>query len=221
MSNRRPEERISYDGRRNSRAGEDLRISELQRQNRHTAAQRRRNKRRRSPHISIFLFLVILLYLIINLVSYTRSSAVAGYEVRTGSLSSNQIYTGIVLRQEEVIGSEYDGYVNYFHKSEDRIGVGQLAYTVDESGQIMDYLNSASSDDSFLSDSDYQQIQTDIVTFLDGFESSNFSSVYEFRDELKSTVQKMASSYILDDIDQLSSSGLSITSPALRTDSSR
>ncbi len=209
MSNRRPEERISYDGRRNSRAGEDLRISELQRQNRHTAAQRRRNKRRRSPHISIFLFLVILLYLIINLVSYTRSSAVAGYEVRTGSLSSNQIYTGIVLRQEEVIGSEYDGYVNYFHKSEDRIGVGQLAYTVDESGQIMDYLNSASSDDSFLSDSDYQQIQTDIVTFLDGFESSNFSSVYEFRDELKSTVQKMASSYILDDIDQLSSSGLS------------
>lgn len=184
-------------------------MSEYQRQNRHASAQRRRSKRRHTPHISVFLFLIILLYLIINLVSYTRSSAVAGYEVRTGSLSGNQIYTGIVLRQEEVEGSEYDGYVNYFHKNEDRIGVGQLAYTVDESGQIMEYLSSASSDDSFLNDSDYQQIQTDIVTFLDGFDASSFSSVYEFRDELKSSVQKMASSYVLDDIDQLSGSDLS------------
>ena len=79
------------------------------------------------PYISVAFFTVILIYIIILLVQYANSDTIAGYEVKTGSLSSDQIYTGIALRTEETVGSDYAGYVNYFNKDGDRLGVGQLA----------------------------------------------------------------------------------------------
>lgn len=166
-------------------------------------------RHRRVPRFGTVVFLLILLYIIINLISYSTSDPIAGYEVRTGSLSSDQIYTGIALREEEIVDSEYDGYVNYFDKDADRIGVGQLAYTVDESGQVQEYLTSEMAGGTLLEDSDYQKLQSDIVDYLSDYSPTDFASVYDFRDSLRSTVQKMSSSYVLDDISQLSDSGLS------------
>ena len=170
-------------------------------------AQKRR--RRHAPHLSTVIFIVLLVYILIEVIQYSTSDSIAGYEVRTGSLSSNQIYTGIIVRTEEVVDSEYPGYVNYYTKEADRIGVGQLAYTIDESGQIMEYLESQNSGESILSDTDYDTLQKSIIDFEMDFDPHSFNSVYDFRESIKSEVQKMSSSYILDDINSLSNAGLS------------
>ena len=88
------------------------------------------------------MLLVIFLYVLISLVTYLTSHRTEVYEVRTGSLSNNLIYQGIVLRRESVVNSDYTGTVNYYNKEGDRIPVGELAFTVNEEGKITDYLKS-------------------------------------------------------------------------------
>lgn len=160
-------------------------------------------------YISVAFFTVILIYMFILIVQYANSDTITGYEVKTGSLSSDQIYTGIALRTEETVGSDYAGYVNYFNKDGDRLGVGQLAYTVDESGQVMDYLNSESADSTVLSSDDLSELQNDMVDFSSEFDPTRFSSTYDFKDSVLNSVQKLSGSYILKDINSLASSGLS------------
>ena len=63
------------------------------------------------------------------------------------SLSNNMIYQGIALRRETVVNSDYTGTVNYYNKEGERIPVGELAFSVNESGKIADYLDSG--EDSF------------------------------------------------------------------------
>ena len=70
------------------------------------------------------MFLVILFYVLISLVSYLTSHKTEVYEVRSGRLRDNLIYQGIVLRQETVVNSDYTGTINYYNREGERIPVG-------------------------------------------------------------------------------------------------
>ncbi len=98
----------------------------------------------------MIIFAVILIYVVYSIFRYATARHVIGYEVRTGSISANSVYQGLALREEEVVGSEYSGYVNYYSPETDRLAEGKLAYTVDESGQIQSYLAQNSSEDRIL-----------------------------------------------------------------------
>ena len=82
-------------------------------------------------NIGLLIFLIILVYILISVFIYFTSGRTEVYEVRKGSLTTNTVYTGIALRSEQVVPSDYTGTVNYYNKEGDRIAVGSLAYTVD------------------------------------------------------------------------------------------
>ena len=84
----------------------------------------------------MIIFTVILIYVIYSIFRYATAKHVIGYEVRTGSISANSVYQGLALREEEVVDSEYSGYINYYSPETDRLAAGKLACTIDESGQI-------------------------------------------------------------------------------------
>ena len=77
-----------------------------------------------------------------------RKDHIVGYQVNEGSLSSNNIYEAIALRQEKIVTADTAGYVNYFASEGGRVAVGNLVYTVDESGQLLEYLKSQGSEDN-------------------------------------------------------------------------
>jgi hypothetical protein len=168
----------------------------------HSVPQQRRGK---LPRLSVVVFVVVLIYILVSVTIYMRTKKIVGYEVKTGSLSSSQSFTGMAIRTEEIVNSEYPGYVNYYNRDGDRLGVGSLAYTIDESGQIMEQLNAQNAGESLLSDSDYGDLKTQISDFASNFDPSSFSSVYSFYDSMDSSVQKLSNSYILKDISQLDS----------------
>lgn len=136
-----------------------------------------------------------------------RSKPVVGYVVRTGTLANDQIYTGIVTRTEETVTSEYPGHVNYYAKDGDRIGIGQLAYTIDESGRISEEM-AQQTDSESLSAEDYAALRKDARDYASGFLPSDFQSTYSFKTSLSSSIQKMTSAYILEDISRLSADDL-------------
>lgn len=166
-----------------------------------------RNLRRRTttPYEKILIFIVILILInvVYSIFRFVTAKHIAGYEVRTGSLENNTVYTGIALRQETVVGSEYPGHINYYTREGDRIGAGQLAYTIDESGEVAQAIGAQQADASVFTSEDYDDLQADITSFASLFSPSDFHSVYDFKEELNSSIQKITSKSILNDINDL------------------
>lgn len=155
-------------------------------------------------NIGMIIFLAIFVYLVICVVMYVKSDPVVGYEVKKGSLSVNSTYQGIALRTEQLVETPRAGYVNYYAREGERVAVGNLVYSIDETGRIADYLGEAASGENALSDNDLAELKADMVNFAHGFSSGNFSSTYDFKYTLQGTVMKFANNALLGNIEALS-----------------
>lgn len=154
-------------------------------------------------NIGMMVFAVILIYVLICVVMYFRTDHIVRYSVQEGSLTSNSIYRGIALRQEEIITGLDAGYVNYFAREGERTAVGDLIYTVDETGRLADYIKAGANGENSLSDSDLIELRTDIIAFMHGFDRKRFDDVYSFRHNMESMAVKLANYNILENADAL------------------
>lgn len=158
-------------------------------------------------NIGMVIFAVIFVYIIICMFMYFTQKHIEGHQVLMGSLSTNNIYKGIALRDEEVITSTQAGYVNYYAREGERVGVGNLVYTLDESGRLADYLNTDVAGNT-LTSKDLAELKSEILGFVNNFDQEYFSSVYDFKYTVQGTVLKLANANILENIDTINQSGI-------------
>lgn len=166
---------------------------------------------RRPPNggnIGVVIFASIFIYIIICVFMYFTQKHIESYQVKMGSLSSNNVYKGIALRDEEIITATKSGYINYYAREGQRVGVGNLVYTIDESGKLADYLNT-NGEGTSLTDKDLSELKTEVLGFVNSFDHEEFTSVYDFKNSVQGMVQKLSSANILDNIDKINSSGVS------------
>ncbi len=163
-----------------------------------------------SINIGMVIFGVIAIYLLFFVITYMRKDHIVGYEVKEGSLSTNNIYNAICIRNEKIVKSDSAGYVNYFAAEGSRVAVGNLVYTVDESGELLEYLKSQGSDEVMLSDEDMSELRSQIVDFSSTFDERNFYTVYDFKVSLDGTVQKLSNNSILDNIKSLNANSAAL-----------
>lgn len=154
-------------------------------------------------NVGLIMFLVIFIYVLISLLSYLTSHKTEVYEVHSGSLADNLVYQGIALRNETVVNSDYTGTINFYNKEGERIPVGGLAFSVDETGKITDYLSSE--EETSLSEEDLQKFRTEAMAFSKKFNPGIFTSVYNFKSASVSSAQKISNRKVLDEIPDLSS----------------
>lgn len=159
-------------------------------------------------NIGMVIFAVIFIYICICISMYFKDNHIRPYEVREGSLSTENLYTGIVLRDETVVNADAAGYVNYYAREGERVAVGNLIYTVDETGRLSDYINSEELGENALSDGDLSQLKSEIVNFSHGFSPKNYASAYEFKYNVKGTVLRLANASLMNNIANLSSGEL-------------
>lgn len=160
-------------------------------------------------NIGMLIFATIFVYVVICVIMYFRTDHVVGYSVKEGSLSSNSIYKGIALRKEEIVTSTDAGYVNYFAREGERAAVGNLIYTVDETGRLSDYVQANESGENTLSDADLSELKTEITAFINGFNRTDFSDVYNFKYNVEGTVLKLANYNMLENVNALNSASSS------------
>lgn len=160
-------------------------------------------------NIGMVIFAVIFIYIVICVFMYFTQKHIEGFQVKMGSLSTNNIYKGIALREEEIVNASQAGYVNYYAREGERVGVGNLVYTLDESGKLADYLDTESTGGSTLTSRDLSELKTEILDFTNTFDPEYFSTVYDFKYGVKGTVLKLANANILENADKINSSGLS------------
>ncbi len=116
------------------------------------------------------------------------------------------MYTGIALRDEEIIQSNYSGYINYYAREGERVGSGQLVCAVDESGQLREILNEQDADNTTFSENDLLELKNMITSYNATFSKERFESVYDFKYDMEGTVLKLANVNMLDSLSALNDS---------------
>lgn len=159
-------------------------------------------------NIGMIIFAVMFIYIIICIFLYFTAKHIIPYEVNAGSLSINNVYKAIALRDETVVTATDYGYINYFAREGARVAVGDLVYTVDESGKLSDYINEGTDGENSLSQSDLSELKTEIVGFASTFNEKDFTGVYDFKYSMEGTALKLSNYNIMESIDAIQTSGL-------------
>ena len=159
-------------------------------------------------NIGMLLFGAVFIYVAFYVAMSLKTEHIVPYEVREGSLAINYTYRALAVREEQVVTAEESGYVNYFAREGERVALGDLVYTVDETGELKEYLEAASMEDSSLSNEELIEMRSDIVDFVHDFHETDFSEVYDFKYTMKGNVMKLANSHIADSIDSINNGGM-------------
>lgn len=143
-------------------------------------------------NVGMVVFAVIFLYLLISVFQYAFRPRTKMYEVHNGDIANRSSYTGLILREEKLVNSEYNGYINYYHRERQKAAVGNLIYTIDEHGTMSDYLNASLTDNSSLSSDNLKELKGILSSFSSSYSDSDFSEVYN----VNATLNSMLMEYI-------------------------
>lgn len=164
-------------------------------------------KKYRKPlnlNIGMILFGGVFIYMVICVIMYFQTSHIVRYEVQEGSLVTNNIYRGIILRDETVIPTDTAGYVNYYAREGERVAKNDLVYIVDETGRFSENMEDTAAGENTLTDGELTEFRDEIANFVHGFDSKNFSSAYDFKYSLQNTLMKLANTNMLQNISSIS-----------------
>ena len=137
-------------------------------------------------NIGILVFVIIIIYVIFNLFSYLTSNPVAEYEVGQGTIATNHIYRGMIIRDETVVNAGKNGYINYYLKNGSKTSVNDIIFSIDTNGDLSGKITSQASDGTGLNTSDLDDISSEIDAFRNYYDGNSYASVYSFKDDLSS-----------------------------------
>lgn len=159
-------------------------------------------KYRRSINIGVIFFLFISAYILIYAYRYFSKDIVSIYEVTVqGTITKEEQYTGVILRDETVYTANAAGYVNYYLREGDRAAIGDMIYTLDESGHISELLFSENS--NTLKEADLTGLKKDIAAYCMGFDSMNFEEIYNFKVDMDYSVLELATQNNIANLDAI------------------
>lgn len=163
-----------------------------------------RYKKPKNINIGMIVFAVIFIYLIVVLIQYMIKPKTQMYEVLDGDIANDSFYTGVIIRNETVVNSDYSGYINYYLREKQKASVGNLVFTIDENGSMTEYLNQLSGDESRLSSENLKELKSLLSNFSRSYEDSKFSEIYD----INTTLNSMLMEYInINTLQELNSSG--------------
>ena len=159
-------------------------------------------KKPRNLNVGIVLFAAIFVYLVASVVMYLSRTQIHVYEVTEGSLASYSDYTALILREETISYSESAGYINFYVRDGRRVGVGDLVYTIDETGQTLEEL-SQDTGESSLSSEDLQRLKTELLRYVISYDSMNFSDVYDMKNGIQSSLLEYLNAGALEELSSM------------------
>lgn len=163
-------------------------------------------------NIGLICFLILFIYLLFSATSYMKRPVIRFYEVEAGEMVNDTGHLGIVLRAENVYTAPTTGYINYYIRDGKRSAVGTRIFSLDETGNLRNYLEENSANSDTLSDQNLKDLKNSLTGFSAGYKGSEFSRVYDSRDSIKSELAEYTSLHILDNLDQsLGEQGISFT----------
>lgn len=151
--------------------------------------------------IGSVLFVIILLYIVFVSVHFLRKDPISIFEVTEKQIYDDNETVGIALRQEEVYTADSTGYIGFYNSNKSKIAKGATIYTLDKSGTYKDELSQIT-DSSDISAENISGIRTEIASFQNNFDYSDYSSINNFKYSLESSVLALVSDKLINKLSQ-------------------
>lgn len=168
----------------------------------------RKNKKivryRKPIHIDIgvVVFFIIFIYMVVISIHYFSQDSISIYEVVEKSISDDNTYKGIILRNEKIYYTDKAGYINYYIGDGEKVGKKQTLYTIDETGEVYKALLNADMGNT-LSKEDSTKIRNAIASFRKEYKGSNYYTVSDFKYDVENTILEENSASLLSDLKNL------------------
>ena len=126
---------------------------------------------------------VIIIYLIVTAGLYFSSEQIESYQVTSGTLEKNPVYTALAIREEKVVNASQDGYLRYLRKEGSNVEKNGNVYAVGDSEiQIAKYA---------LDETQKSKIKNAAEAFSGTFDSSDFADTYSLKYESNGTIRML------------------------------
>lgn len=160
-----------------------------------------RFRKRRRINIGIITFVIMFIYIVINVYLYFTKDHLSIYKVHSGSNAEDNVVTGIILREEKIVHSIYEGYMSYFQKDGARVAKNASVYSVDDSNEVYEVITSGEIP-VVITNQHNDEIKYDINKLHNALSKDDFSYVYEFKEEAVSTIQDLINTTVMDSLQQ-------------------
>lgn len=156
----------------------------------------------RKPDINIglVLFIIIFIYILISVFIYLFSKKTIIYEVNAGSLAFDTTYKGFIMREEQTIKSPYSGNINFFIGNNEKISIGNVVYSVDETGRVYEKIKENSEKD--LNKDEIAEIKDMLTNFSMNYSSNDFGYVYDTGESIINSIYEFQSNNIAGNLDE-------------------
>ncbi len=155
-----------------------------------------------SRTLAIIFFIIVLIYLAYHAFNYiTREKPIIYTVGDVSSLSSDKTYTGLIVRNEEIVISENSGYVNYLMPNASRVSLGENFYCIDESGRFNSAISSY--ENSAISNKDAAVMSGQVYNFRNSYSSDKFDLTYGLKTELQYEMYSIAALASADKLTEL------------------
>ena len=148
-------------------------------------------------NVGVIIFFIIIIYVVFNIFSYLTSSPIAEYEVSQGTIATNNVFRGMILRDETIEYAGQSGYINYYIKNGARASVKDTIYSIDTTGNISQKIATAVEDGTALGEAEIQEVLAEIDGIMNSYNNIHFSSVYSYKSQLQSELSQTLSTTAL------------------------
>lgn len=138
-------------------------------------------------NIGVVMFGVVFIYLCICVVSYINKETISIYEVVQGSLDQDNIFTGIAIRDEKLITTDASGVVNYYVREGTKAAVGDIVYSIDETGHSSDLVDNSNGDYD-LTEQNLNDLKNKLSSFKLSYNDDTFKNIYDFKYNISNIV---------------------------------
>lgn len=155
-------------------------------------------KRKFRLSFSFFVLIAVILYVAVLGWNYLTKEHISIYEVNTAEISDDPPLYGFVLRKEEVISADEDGYVNYYNAEGSRIAAGKVAYTIDPNDEVTEILDSLQTDK--IDHANISAVRDAISSFQNSFSMSDYQQVSNFSSSVTSVLFEQNEESLFDSV---------------------
>ena len=124
------------------------------------------------------------------------------YEVIKSSISEDNEFKGVAIRDEEVVTTKEAGYVTYYAASGARVGKNDMIFSIDEGGSAFDNLNKDVKDVE-LREIDYDEIANEIEYNRSVYNDSKFYQSYSFYNDISNMVLELRTGALYENMEEV------------------
>lgn len=144
-------------------------------------------KRKWHMNIGTIVFAAVFIYLFITIIMYLVNPKVTIYEVREGSILKDTAYTGFIIREEKILNSEDNGYINYLAPELSKAGKKTNVYVLsDEELKFED----TTEETETLSTEEQSALLVKTQSFSENYNDGQFSDIYTLKTDINSVLDK-------------------------------